>query len=137
MYLYTLKKDFKYTLPHGFRGRVNGMIRFYDDKFKKLAEISDFYITVYSGYSSDGCSPKIKLFNWVVGTPDGPIQDDGYPQTYWASLIHDVIWQFNEQSPFASLERDKLFLYMLKKSNWKYSNLYYYAVRLFSKITGI
>ena len=134
MYIYVLNKDFSYKVKDFTHW---GSHRFYDEKAKLWLEINDNTIFVKAGYATDGCTPKINIFGWVVGTPDGPIMYDGYPQTYWASLVHDALVQFSKEPnmPYSKKQIDQIFYTMLKECNWKWAGLYYSAVRLFSKIT--
>lgn len=84
------------------------------------------------GYSWDGCSPKWKLFGKIIGTPDGKIDPEtNLPKTYYASMFHDVIYQFkNEETMCISRkEADKIFKIMLKKANFKSWFLYNLGVR--------
>ncbi len=57
--------------------------------------IKDGIVTVRKYYAWDGCTPKyfLPVFGWV-GISDGPINDAGYPQAYYASLVHDALCQF-------------------------------------------
>lgn len=136
MYLYRLNKDFSYEVPgYIFKG-IYGKAILVDDKNKVWGEINGRVITVFAGYASDGCSPKIKVLGKVIGVPDGPIQADGYPQTYKASLIHDILHQFQVISPLSPKQRDLLFYNMLKECGWNWAKTYYYAVRSFSLLTG-
>lgn len=86
------------------------------------------------GYSWDGCSPKFNFFDLcLLGTPDGRIRvQTGKPVTFYASMAHDALLQFQ---PFLNITRkqaDKVFLDYL--GDFKARAIYYYAVRLFGKI---
>lgn len=82
------------------------------------------------GYSWDGCSPKGAFLDQVWGTPDGVI-DPATEQrkTYYASLFHDVLYQFGTQTGVTRSEADKLFLALMKQSDFLWSYVYYLAVR--------
>lgn len=84
-----------------------------------------------TGYAWDGCSPKVSLLNlWVVGTPDGHINYRTMkPYTYYASLVHDALYQYLDSIPVTKHEVDTLFLHMLGDFQLRY--VYYWAVRLF------
>jgi hypothetical protein len=81
------------------------------------------------GYAWDGCSPKYAILDIVAGTPDGVVDETTEkPKTYFASMVHDALYQFGRQAKIKRPEADKLFLKMLKGFKLKY--LYYFAVRL-------
>jgi hypothetical protein len=84
-----------------------------------------------TGYAWDGCSPKINILDlFLFGTPDGRINvNTGKPVTYYASLIHDILYQFGKKIGIARKEADLLFLHYLGDFELRY--LYYAAVRLF------
>jgi len=60
--------------------------------------IKDGKMTVSKDYTWDGCTPTyyLPLIGWI-GTPDGKRNADGIPQTYYASLVHDVLCQFRSE----------------------------------------
>jgi len=93
-------------------------------------------ITVKKDYSWDGCSPKIKLFGVILGTPDGKILSDEFPQTYFASLVHDALYQHKKVISITRLEADLLPLDMLNRRAFKFSKLYFLAVRIFGRMFG-
>jgi len=52
-------------------------------------------ITVTRRYAWNGCSPKFCFFDLLIGTPEGVVHArTGRPKTYFASLIHDALYQF-------------------------------------------
>ncbi|KEI71229.1 hypothetical protein [Endozoicomonas elysicola] len=83
-----------------------------------------------SGYAWDGCTPKWSLLNlWVIGTPDGHINHRTMkPYTYYASLVHDALYQYLDTVPVSKQVIDQLFLTML--GDFKPRLVYYLAVRL-------
>ncbi|WP_260261444.1 hypothetical protein [Vibrio intestinalis] len=84
-----------------------------------------------SGYAWDGCTPKYSLLNLaIVGIPDGHIDYRTMkPYTYYASLVHDTLYQYLDSVPVSKQEIDKLFLQML--GDFKLRHLYYWCVRTF------
>lgn len=84
-----------------------------------------------NGYAWDGCSPKINILDIaLVGTPDGRINvNTGKPVTYYASLLHDVLYQFGKDAGLDRKEVDRLFLYCLGDFELRF--VYYAAVRIF------
>lgn len=81
------------------------------------------------GYSWDGCTPKWSVFNlFIIGTPDGHIDYRTMkPYTYFASLVHDALYQYLDTIPVAKEQIDLLFLDML--GDFKLRQFYYYAVK--------
>jgi len=83
------------------------------------------------GYSWNGCSPKYGIFDIVVGTPDGIIDPETEkPKTYYASMIHDILYQFskNYKGRIKRKQVDRLFL--KEMGNFRLRYLYYLMVRL-------
>jgi len=90
-------------------------------------------ITVTRGYAWNGCSPKFCLFDLVIGTPDGVVHArTGRPKTYYASMVHDALYQFLEaDSPVTRRQADACFLRLMAESEFMLRHLYWAAVRLF------
>jgi len=93
-------------------------------------------MTVMRGYSWNGCSPKFCLFDILIGTPDGVVHvGTGRPKAYFASLVHDALYQFLPLSaPLTRGDADRVFLRLLAESNFAPRRLYWLAVRLFGWI---
>lgn len=93
-------------------------------------------ITVTSGYAWNGCSPKFCLFDILIGTPDGVVHSvTGKPKTYYASLIHDALYQFLPDGlPLKRSEADRCFLKLMAETGFRPRMLYYIAVSLFGGI---
>lgn len=89
----------------------------------------------YDGYAWDGCTPKYEFFDFLIGTPDGKL-DYGTekPITYFASMTHDLLYQFKSEIPLSRKTVDRLFYLILKDSGFKWSGLYYFFVRIFGGI---
>ena len=84
-----------------------------------------------SGYAWDGCTPKWSLLNLVIiGTPDGHIDyRTMQPFTYYASLVHDALYQYLDTVPISKEKIDLLFLKML--GDFKLRHIYYWVVKHF------
>ena len=96
------------------------------------ASVHDGKLTIYAGYAWNGCSPKKSYWSlFVIGTPDGTIEiNTGKQKAYYASLVHDCLYQYKIIN---RKHADKIFLELLRKSEFLPAKLYYLAVRLFGK----
>jgi len=85
------------------------------------------------GYAWDGCSPKIKIKDVYFGTPEAVLNfKTGKSKTHYASLIHDVFYQFSKdiKSFINRKEIDQEFYIILKEHNFRFAKVYYTVVRL-------
>ena len=112
----------------------------------------DGLLDIKERYEWNGCSPKIEIFGTVFGTPEGAIPTQKVSliiertlgtisqsgmvaknrRTFYASLIHDCLYQIAEDHA-DSLDRgavDKIFLDLLKIFRFRPAKLYYAVVRL-------
>ncbi len=92
-------------------------------------------MTVTRGYAWNGCSPKFCFLDLLVGTPDGVVDaDTGRPKTYFASMLHDALYQFlGTESPISRRQADRCFLRLMAASQFAPRYLYWAAVRLFGR----
>jgi len=127
-YLYCIKED--YSRRSSIKGRE------FENDWMKLSP--DGTITIkgsnQNGYAWDGCSPKIKLFDICLGTPEAVLNPKtGKSKTYYASLVHDVFYQFSKElrAIVKRKEVDREFYNILMDNEFKAAKLYYYAVRFF------
>ena len=82
------------------------------------------------GYAWDGCSPKWNFIDLIIGTPDGRFDFATDKQiTYYASMIHDALYQYKDDIKLSRKEVDILFKLNLKRSAFKLSGIYYFFVR--------
>ena len=90
-------------------------------------------ITVTRGYAWNGCSPKFCFLDLLIGTPDGVVHArTGRPKAYFASMVHDALYQFLEaDSPLTRRQADDCFLKLLAESDFMLRYIYWAAVRLF------
>ncbi len=90
-------------------------------------------LTVTRGYAWNGCSPKLCLFDILLGTPDGVVDArTGRPKTYHASLVHDALYQFVPDGlPLTRRQADGCFLALMRETGFRPRIAYYAAVRLF------
>lgn len=89
-------------------------------------------ITVTRRYAWDGCSPKFCVFDILLGTPDGVVDSTTkQPKTYYASLVHDALYQFLlDDLPLKRWQADRCFLRLMTKTGFAPRYLYWGAVRL-------
>lgn len=128
VYVYCIKEDFRYQ--SSIRGRE------FKNEWFKLSRDGTVIIkgTNYKGYAWDGCSPKLKIKDIYLGILEGVLNfDTGKSKTYYASLIHDVFYQFSQEikSRVKRKEVDSEFYAILRRDGFVFAPLYYFAVRLF------
>jgi hypothetical protein len=101
------------------------------DGHTRLVLTTEGDITVMKRYAWDGCTPKLCVFDLVVGTPDGAVHPDtGKPKTSHASLIHDALYQFVPDGlPLTRPQADTCFLRLMEERRFALRYLYYGAVR--------
>lgn len=84
-----------------------------------------------NGYAWDGCSPKWHFVHLIWGTPDGMLDyRTEKPITYYASMIHDVVYQFKKEVDISRKEVDILFKLNLKESKFMWWRVYSIAVKI-------
>lgn len=90
-------------------------------------------IEVAKGYAWDGCSPAWKVGPFWLGTPDGGEMQDGKPQAYYASLVHDYLCQFRADVPIRKAVTVELLREMLLNCGFSplRAAIYAKAVHLF------
>lgn len=129
-WLYRLERSYSWNSEHGipedlvFRDKT-GVVR--------LVVERDGRITVTRGYAWDGCTPKFCIFDILIGVPDGVVHaKTGRPKTYYASLIHDALYQFLPDGlPFERVDADRFFLRLMEESEFGPRWFYWITVRLF------
>ncbi len=134
--IYTLEKDFVWESGHAIPYDLVFKDRKKKDKVRMIIEKSG-RITIKANYSWDGCTPKFSLFDLaIIGTPDGiSFGREHKPKTYYASLVHDALYQFipdmEDQSTITRLDADNFFYKILEEHEFALRRLYWLAVRLF------
>ena len=128
VYVYCIKEDYRY--PSSIKGRE------FENEWFRLSKDGCVIVkgTHYKGYAWDGCSPKMKITDVYLGTLEAVLcSETGQSKTYYASLIHDVFYQFSRdlRSFVKRKEVDAEFYNILKRDGFKFAKLYYIAVRLF------
>ncbi len=133
-WVFKLDADYVYNLRRHLPADWNSGAAFLDSKGHKRLEIHpNGDARVLAGYAWDGCTPKFSVFDIVFGTPDGiPNERTGKPKAYYASLLHDVLYQFlDAQLPLKRAQIDLVFLEILARDSFAPRRVYYQAVRWF------
>ena len=129
-------KHYKYTLQHDVKLKLSCIPK-YVTLSTKWFDLVNGELTVYKGYSWDGCSPKFVLFGKEFGTWDGKKDKHGEEPCKYPSLAHDVMYQFLSYFNFKGVTRkmiDDEFRARMKAAGFKLANVYYLGVRLFGGI---
>lgn len=131
VYIYFLNKDYKYTPNAHYNINI---INFENDWIMIKNGVIRVKGTNNDGYAWNGCSPKYSICDMYFGTPEGIInKETKMPKTYYASMVHDILYQFSDEISKLGLKRkiaDKVFYDVLNRDNFKMSYIYYLAVRL-------
>lgn len=117
MYRWKLESD--YTIPF-----IGSAVE------HEWVSVKDHKLTVRAGYAWNGCSPCFSFFGlFWISTPNGHISyRTGKPHTYYASLVHDAMYQYEIGTRG---QADKIFELMLV--DFPLSRLYYRMVRIFGR----
>ncbi|MDP3042337.1 MAG: hypothetical protein Q8N62_06425 [Candidatus Omnitrophota bacterium] len=127
VYIYCLRENYSH------QSAITG--REFENEWFKLAADGLILIkgTNHKGYAWDGCSPKFKIKDIYIGVPEAVLNfTTGQSKTYYASLVHDVFYQFSKKvRPFIQRkEVDREFYAILKRDNFRFAALYYFFVRI-------
>ena len=128
VYVYCIREDYRY------QSSITG--REFANEWFTLAKDGVVMVkgTHYKGYAWDGCSPKFKIKDLCFGTPEAVLNfGTGQSKTYYASLIHDVFYQFAKKvrSFIRRKEVDREFYTILERDGFRFARTYYRFVRLF------
>lgn len=131
VYVYCLKEDYRY--------QSSITDREFENEWFKLSKDGAVIVkgTNYKGYAWDGCSPKMKIKDWYLGTWEAVLNfDTVQSKTYYASLVHDVFYQFAKdiREFVKRKEVDREFYNILKRDGMRFAKIYYVGVRLFGWI---
>lgn len=139
-WIFELQGDYEVNLKDFVAVNVSEHHVFEDSKgIVRLELFPGGRAVVKSGYAWDGCTPKFSVFDIVLGIPDGiPHSTTRKPKAYYASLLHDVLYQFLDAgSPISRAEADQVFLGILARDAFAPRWIYYAAVRLFGGLTRL
>ena len=73
----------------------------------------------------------------MLGTPDGVVfLGTGKPKTYYASLVHDALYQvLSEDPPLSRRQADSCFLSLMREHKFALRHVYWLAVRVFGWVS--
>jgi len=128
VYIYCIKEN--YTYKSSIKGRE------FENEWLRLEKDGTVIVkgSNKNGYAWDGCSPKVKIKDMYFGTPEAVLNfKTGKSKTYYASLIHDIFYQFSKdiRSFISRKEVDKEFCIILEENEFRFSKPYYGFVWLF------
>ena len=131
VYIYCIRENYRY------QSSITG--REFENEWVKLCLDGAIIIkgTNLKGYAWDGCSPKFKIKDIYIGVPEAVLNfGTGQSKTYYASLVHDVFYQFSKKVRLfiKRKEIDREFYAILKRDGFRFAGVYYFFVRLFGWI---
>jgi len=118
-------KSYRYRLDQDF------IIPYFGYDFEsEFVVIKDNTLTIKKGYAWDGCTPTRSFIGlFYIGIPNGHTDyRTGKPFCYYASLVHDALYQYEIGT---RKKADGIFYLMLDE--FPLSKVYYWAVRLCGK----
>ncbi|MBI5584548.1 MAG: hypothetical protein HY892_12070 [Deltaproteobacteria bacterium] len=127
--------DRSYSWESGLEVSQDLVFRDAEGKVRLVVEVGG-RLTVMAGYAWNGCSPKVCVLDILVGTPDGAVHErTGKPKTYFASMVHDALYQFlDAESPITRVQADGCFFRLMAESDFVLRHLYWLAVRAFGRL---
>jgi hypothetical protein len=131
LYVYCIKENYPYKSSIAGRQFENAWFRLDLDGMITVKGANGL------GYAWDGCSPKWKLKEMYFGTPEAVLNNETrQSRTYYASLIHDIFYQFSNEVKgiIKRREADEEFYNILKRDGFKMARLYFWGVRCFGWI---
>ena len=129
-WLYRIDANYTWTSPF----KQDADYAFFDARGRlRLLIERNGAITVTHDYTWNGCSPKFHVLDLLFGTPEGVVNArTGQRKTYYASLVHDALYQFlADDLPLTRAQADRCFLALLRESAFLLAPLYWGFVRLF------
>jgi len=133
-WIFILDNDFVFNVRHLLAADCPQGCAFVDQSGVRRLELHpNGDAKVLAGYSWDGCTPKFALWDILIGTPDGiPNNKTTKPKAYYASLLHDALYQFLDTGlPISRASADRAFLELLTRDGFRPKWVYYSAVRMF------
>jgi hypothetical protein len=132
-WIFELDRDYSINILAHLPASFTTPCAFEDSSGKRRLELyPDGTLKILASYAWDGCTPKVGVWDILLGTPDGiPNIHTRKPKAYYASLVHDTLYQFLPVGlPIARKEVDKIFFELLERDDFAPRWVYYAAVRL-------
>lgn len=136
-WLYTLEHDFVWSSGTAFE--QDWSCRDKND-VERLVIRRDGTFVVRADYGWDGCSPKYSIFDIaLVGTPEGITNPKTLKcKTYYASLLHDALYQFMPEFKEAKVPityhfANRMLLKLLQEADFDLSRFYFWAVETYGE----
>jgi hypothetical protein len=126
-------KVYKYVSNIDCCLQTNLLNREFNDEWLSVSNTGEICCkgTHGEGYAWDGCSPKFNFLHFIWGTPDGKLDyNTEKPYTYYASMIHDVIYQYKDKIDISRKEADIIFKEILHDAGFLWWWVYYIGVRI-------
>lgn len=133
-WVFELEADYTYNIRAHLPANWHTGCAFMEKGGRRLLELQpNGDARVPAGYGWDGCTPKFVIWDIVCGVPDGvPNLVTRKPKAYYASLLHDVLYQFIDCGlPLTRAQVDRIFLEILTRDGFAPRWLYYVLVRIF------
>ena len=120
-WIFEIEQDYEFNIREHLPCDFTEACEFNDRRGIKRLEIHpDGRLVILAGYAWDGCTPKFALWDIVFGIPDGiPNVNTREPKAYYASLVHDVLYQFlSVHMPISRTHADTIFLELLHRDEF-------------------
>ncbi|MDO8489169.1 MAG: hypothetical protein Q7S42_03555 [Candidatus Omnitrophota bacterium] len=127
VYIYCIRENYRYQSSITGREFENDWVKLCLDGAIIIKGINS------QGYAWDGCSPKFKIKDIYIGVPEAVLNfGTGQSKTYYASLVHDVFYQFSKKVRLfiKRKEVDREFYAILKRDGFRFAGLYYFFCAL-------
>lgn len=139
-WIFLLEQNYTYNLSRHLAADWHEGWAFVDRNGQRRLEIHpNGDAVVLDGYAWDGCTPKFSVADIVFGTPDGiPSEVTKKPKTYYASLLHDALYQFLDADlPLSRKQADAVFMEIMRRDRFAPLWIYFYAVRAFGGLSRV
>ena len=137
-WIYELDADYRIDLGKYLAEHGDQTLSFQDSSgVERLVLYPTGTAIIRARYAWDGCTPKFALFDMLFGIPDGvPNEQTRKPKAYYASLVHDVLYQFLDVDlPITRRGADAAFFDILERHAFTPRYIYWAFVRVFGGLT--
>ncbi len=133
-WIYELDADYRIDLKKYCSEHFDQPLSFQDSSGSEWLVLYPTGIAIIrANYAWDGCTPKFAIFDIGFGIPDGiPNERTRKPKAYYASLVHDVLYQFLDVDlPIKRRGADAAFFDILERDAFAPRYVYWAFVRVF------